>query len=642
MIARMARLEIVFMRRRLAEMVAFLQEKGLVHLEEVPLAAENAPGFLHRVHLDDAQKAELARLEELHRLLKEVLPLLARRVSDAEVENATRHLSQADLATWAQLARTWSRELRLLTRRRANIEDDAAVYKNLRDSLQLIATMLGGNEVTLGRNGRAFILKGDTSLMRRRLRRRFLRELGLQSQFMDKPVDRSVVLGLVTYPEERNEIVERILRDEGIETIEMPDKHFRGKTLQEALKRTDASIAEQTAQLKEIQKAIHAFSLEIGPELIALRLLVTNKMQQLRVVSDFAQSEFVAVIHGWVPADEAASLENALMKRFPGEVFTGRLPVERVERKHIPVLLRNHPLLQPFEVLMSLMKPPSYGTLDPSALVGVFFVLFYGYIVGDVVYGALILLLALVLRRLFGRNEVIRKITTVYMYAAISTMVFGVLFGEYCGDFGVRLFTWLQPVWFPRHHDTLRLLVVAVTFGVVHVVLSLVLAIYSHWYVGDRKQAFEKLGMLLGLFAVGVAVAGMSGKFPISAGATLGVAGILLGLAVFLFFRVAGALAPVHMLEIVSLASNVISYSRLMALGIASVAIANAANSVSRDAEALWVAIPLFLLIHLFNIAFSLFSPTLHSLRLNYVEFLPKFYAPEGRSYEPFRKETLW
>ena len=86
MIARMARLEIVFMRRRLADMVAFLQDKGLMHLEEVPLAVENAPGFLHRVHLDDQQKAELENLEEINRTLKEISPLLARRVDDASVD----------------------------------------------------------------------------------------------------------------------------------------------------------------------------------------------------------------------------------------------------------------------------------------------------------------------------------------------------------------------------------------------------------------------------------------------------------------------------------------------------------------------------------------------------------------------------
>ena len=73
---------------------------------------------------------------------------------------------------------------------------------------------------------------------------------------------------------------------------------------------------------------------------------------------------------------------------------------------------------------------------------------------------------------------------------------------------------------------------------------------------------------------------------------------LLLGVALFLFIKVAGALAPVHILEIISLTSNVMSYSRLMALGIASVAIADVANSLSRGAEALWVAIPLFVLIH--------------------------------------------
>ncbi|MFO7973783.1 MAG: V-type ATPase 116kDa subunit family protein [Candidatus Hydrogenedentota bacterium] len=638
----MVRLEIVFMRYRLAEMVAFLQEQGLVHLEEVPLAVENTPGFLHRVHLEDDQKAELESLESLHKMLNEIAPLLRRRVDETEVHNAMRVLSQADPTQWTRQARKWSRELRSLTRRRVNIEDNIAVFRHFRDTLRLIGDMLGGQDVALGKNGRAFVLKGDTNLMRRRLRHRFQRELGLQSQFTDKMMDRNVVLGLVVYPEKRNDVVSRILHDEGIEMIEVPDKRLQGKSVQEVLRRTDESIAEQTAELKEIQKKLDTFSRETGPELTALRLLVTNRMKQLRVVSNFAQSEFVGVIHGWVPADEAGALEEALAERFPGEVITDRLPIERVERRRVPVLLKNHRLLQPFEVLMGLMKPPSYGTLDPSALVGIFFVLFYGYIVGDVVYGALILLLALVLRQWFGRNETIRKVTSVYVYAALSTIMFGVLFGEYCGDFGPRMFSWLKPLWFARHHDTLRLLIAAVAFGVVHVVLSLVLAMYSHWYVGDRKHALEKLGLLLGLFAVAVAVTGLSGTLPIGMGTTLGLGGVLLGIALFLLVNAGGALAPVHVLEIVSLIGNVISYSRLMALGIASVAIANVANTLSRDAKVLWLAIFLFLIVHLFNIALSLFSPTLHSLRLNYVEFLPKFYTPEGRRYQPFRKETLW
>ena len=642
MIARMARLEIVFIRQQLAGMVAFLQEQGLMHLEEVPLAVEQAPGFLHRVHLDEQQKAELKDLEEIGKVLNELSPLLGRYNQKDGVEKAALALSAAAPPAWARLARGWSRELRSLTRRRVNLEDNMAVFKVYRETLRLIETLLGGNQATLGKNGRAFILRGDARLLRRRLLRRFQRELGLQSQFMDAALDQNAVLGLVLYPEERNEAVSRILRDEGIEIIEAPDKRLHGHSVQEITRKTGEAMAEQAVQLKEIQKKLDEYSAGIGTELAALRLLVANKIEQLRVTGNFAQSEFVAVIQGWVPEREAGALEQALQERFPGEVCVGRLPLERVERKRIPVLLRNHPFLQPFEVLMGLMKPPSYGTLDPSALVGIFFVLFYGYIVGDVVYGTLILALALGIRRWFGHYPALRSISIVYIYAALATIFFGVLFGEYCGDLGMRLEPRLKPLWFPRHHDTVRLLLTAVAFGVVHVVLSLALAIYSHWYVGDHTHALEKLGMLLGLFAVGVAIAGLSGKLPVGSGVSLGVTGLLLGVALFLFIKTAGVLAPIHVLEVVSLASNVMSYSRLMALGIASVAIAGVANSLSRGAEALWVAIPLFILIHLFNIALSLFSPTLHSLRLNYVEFLPKFYSPGGRSYKPFRKETLW
>ena len=86
---------------------------------------------------------------------------------------------------------------------------------------------------------------------------------------------------------------------------------------------------------------------------------------------------------------------------------------------------------------------------------------------------------------------------------------------------------------------------------------------------------------------------------------------------------------------------NVLSYARLMALGIASVVIADIANQMVSDMGYL-IGVPVAILVHAFNIALGMASPTIHSLRLNYVEFLPKFFSPEGRRYEPFRKETLW
>jgi V/A-type H+-transporting ATPase subunit I len=97
-------------------------------------------------------------------------------------------------------------------------------------------------------------------------------------------------------------------------------------------------------------------------------------------------------------------------------------------------------------------------------------------------------------------------------------------------------------------------------------------------------------------------------------------------------------------MEIIGLSANVLSYSRLMALGIAGIAFAGIANGM--PASSSWVLMPLALLgaigVHAFNIGLSVFSPTIHSVRLNFVEFLPKFYHPEGRNYEPFRKDMAW
>jgi V/A-type H+-transporting ATPase subunit I len=111
---------------------------------------------------------------------------------------------------------------------------------------------------------------------------------------------------------------------------------------------------------------------------------------------------------------------------------------------------------------------------------------------------------------------------------------------------------------------------------------------------------------------------------------------------VALLFQATGMMALIGVLEIVSLVSNVLSYARLMALGLASVALADVANMLGRMAPNVALGILIAALLHTLNIGIGMFSPTLHSLRLNYVEFLPKFYEPEGRMYRPFRKEALW
>ena len=110
--------------------------------------------------------------------------------------------------------------------------------------------------------------------------------------------------------------------------------------------------------------------------------------------------------------------------------------------------------------------------------------------------------------------------------------------------------------------------------------------------------------------------------------------------SVVLFVRSMGAMAPMGIIEIIGLSANVLSYARLMALGIAGIAFADIANGMPAAMGIVGVIGALF--VHIFNFGLSVFSPTIHSLRLNLVEFLPKFYETEGRPYQPFRKDMAW
>jgi V/A-type H+-transporting ATPase subunit I len=129
---------------------------------------------------------------------------------------------------------------------------------------------------------------------------------------------------------------------------------------------------------------------------------------------------------------------------------------------------------------------------------------------------------------------------------------------------------------------------------------------------------------------LGLGLAAATGVLP---GAVLppAVVGLVLGMGVLVYCE--GVAAPI---EFLSTVGNMLSYARLMALGTASVMLAAVANELAGKTGSLLLGIVVGLLFHLVNLALGLFSPTIHSLRLHYVEFFGKFYDPGGRAYRPF------
>lgn len=314
-----------------------------------------------------------------------------------------------------------------------------------------------------------------------------------------------------------------------------------------------------------------------------------------------------------------------------------------------PTLLKNPSFFKPFEIVLSLFKPPTYGTIDPTVMIGVAFILFYGFILGDVGYGIIIVLLSRLLNAKMGhRHEGVKSAATIGTYMGVSGAIFGAIYGEYFGNFMEKfVFPELLGIeefhlyLFHRAHDYNTLLILALMFGVIHVPLGLILGIRESLKHHHTDHAIEKLGMLMGLAALGIFVCNYFGVPPFSLQPFVYAGAAIFAVGVILIFKAMGVMGLLGLLEIMSLGGNVLSYARLMALGVAGIALADIANMLP-GMMGYAIGIPAACGVHAFNIALSIASPTIHSLRLNVVEFLPKFYNPQGKAFNPFRKETQW
>jgi V/A-type H+-transporting ATPase subunit I len=291
-----------------------------------------------------------------------------------------------------------------------------------------------------------------------------------------------------------------------------------------------------------------------------------------------------------------------------------------------PVVLSNPPLFAPFEVLTSLLPLPRYGSIDPTPFVAVFFPILFGVVVGDVGYGLAIAAIAVALSLASSRTRGLARIAGA---VAFYTIVFGVLYGELLGDLGPR---WLgmHPLWFDRREAVLGFLALAVALGVVHLVLGLAIAAAGRW----RRNRREAIGRGLTAAMLILVACALLALFDLVPGVLVTPSVIALLVALPLVIVLEGATA---LLDFMTVLGHVLSYARVMALGTASVMLAVVANKMHGAFGSAAIGIAFALVFHLVNFAITLFSPTIHVMRLHYVEFFGTFFEPGGGPYQPLR-----
>jgi V/A-type H+-transporting ATPase subunit I len=280
------------------------------------------------------------------------------------------------------------------------------------------------------------------------------------------------------------------------------------------------------------------------------------------------------------------------------------------------------------------MPIPRYTSYDPTPFIGVFFPLFFGLILGDAGYGILLMILSLFILKKFKEKKVVADVCKILFVASAYTFFFGLIYGEFFGDLGHGLFG-LKPLLIDRRTAIMPMLYFAVTVGVVHVIMGCLLGFISALKQHAGKEAVSKFLHIFFVLCILLLVASLFGVFP--GLFTRPIILALLFLAPLLLFT-GGLLAP---LELIKSIGNIISYARIMAIGLTSVLLAFVANRLAGITGDIVLGVVVAGLLHLLNIIIGVFSPTIHVLRLHYVEFFSKFIESGGRKFEPLKKEDL-
>jgi V/A-type H+-transporting ATPase subunit I len=335
------------------------------------------------------------------------------------------------------------------------------------------------------------------------------------------------------------------------------------------------------------------------------------------------------LIYGWIPVRYLNELRDRFHRQFGSRVILEDLPIDRSERDRIPVALGNPSWIRPFERFMRVLHLPRYGTVDPTPFIAVFFPVFFGIIVGDIGYGAVLLLAAWLARRRFGAYPLVPDMSCIFIWAALSSMLWGVAYGEFFGDLGERM--GMRPLFINRMEEFPKTILFVLLVGAVHLLLGIALGIFTAVRNRDRRELIGKSTVLVLMIAFLGLIGGLAGWLPPVA-VTAGVWGLVVGIPVL--FLGGGARSAMGLHSLV----NILSYLRIVGIGAASVAFALAANKLGFLVKNAALGIAIGLILHLTHLAFGIFSSTIQSLRLHYVEFFENFYEGGGREYRPFRR----
>ncbi|MHC5082777.1 MAG: V-type ATP synthase subunit I [Planctomycetota bacterium] len=389
--------------------------------------------------------------------------------------------------------------------------------------------------------------------------------------------------------------------------------------------------------------------------------LATNKLK-LQILFDHYQNlhgrihaesaapatDHAVFLEGWVRENDYDKLEKLL-----GEFDSSDLSkIEPAEGEIPPVEIDNGPMAQPFESVTRLYGMPAPSDVDPTAFLAPFFALFFGICLTDAAYGlVMIAFFWWMLRKIKGD----KKFIMMMIFCSITTIIAGALTGGWCGDAIQQFFPALKGfrnavMWFDPMEKPMMFFYLSLGLGYLQIVTGVFIGFWHKFRRGDIEGAlFDHLSWFIWLNSLAVFGLGKAGVLPSWLGTVAGIVAIVPALAIILFSEREGGwggrigMGIYNVFSTVFYVGDVLSYIRLMALGMVTAGFGMAINqivlTVMEAGVVGWILGALiFIGGHVFNIANSALGSFVHSMRLQFVEFFTKFLAGGGKEFDPLKQ----
>ncbi|MGX6961527.1 V-type ATP synthase subunit I [Vagococcus xieshaowenii] len=377
--------------------------------------------------------------------------------------------------------------------------------------------------------------------------------------------------------------------------------------------------------------------------------VILAKLQREKVNQNILTTEQLLVLQGWIGESDIATLTYTLEKKISKESFylTFEEPTAEEINQEVPTKLLNHELVKPFELLTEMYSLPKYNEIDPTPWFVPFFLVFFGMMVADVGYGLLMLVGTTVALKKLTLPRGTSRFMAFFKILSIPTMIWGLIYNSFFG-----LSMPYQPI-LSTSEDVITILLLSVIFGFIQIIVGLALNakenIRKKNYLAAVSEGFAWQGILIGI------VISLLGKLLLKQPAffIIGIGLISISAVIILLAPLKGnrskakglAKGAYNLYGLTSYIGDMVSFTRLMALGISGGSIAAAFNMLvdfMPPIAKFSIGILLIIALHGLNIFLSLLSAYVHGARLQYVEFFGKFYKGGGRAFEPLKTKEKY